>query len=107
MYTSLLKNISVGEIVEIIVKDYGPVEKIILFGSAARGETDEYSDIDLIIVKKTDRPFVARLVEAPLLPVKADIFVYTPEEFELMKENENPFIMSALNGARVIYQAQK
>ncbi len=99
------KNISVDEITKIIVENYGPVEKIILFGSAARRETDEYSALDLIIIKKTDKPFVTRLVEAPLLPVKADIFVYTPEEFEMMKENENPFIMSALDGAKVIYPA--
>ena len=99
------KNISTDEIVKIIVGGYGPVEKIILVGSAARGEADEYSDLDIIIVKKTDKPFVARLVEAPLLPVKADVFVYTPEEFESMKDNEKPFIMSALDGAKTIYEA--
>ncbi len=103
MALSTAKNISTDEIVKIIVGGYGPVEKIILFGSAARGEADEYSDLDIIIIKKTDKPFVARLVEAPLLPVKADVFVYTPEEFELMKENENPFIMSALDGSKTIY----
>jgi predicted nucleotidyltransferase len=27
-----------------------PVEKIILFGSKARGESDEYSDIDLLLI---------------------------------------------------------
>ena len=105
MALATAKNISTDEIVKIIVGDYGPVEKIILFGSAARGEADEYSDLDIIIIKKTDKPFVARLVEAPLLHVKADIFVYTPEEFELMKENENPFIMSALDGSKTIYEA--
>lgn len=97
------KDISTDEIVKIIVDGYGPVEKIILFGSAARGDTDEYSDLDLIIVKKTETPFVQRLVEAPLLPVQADVFVYTPEEFERMQEHENPFIMSALEHSKVIY----
>ena len=41
--------------VDQIVKDLIPydVERIILFGSAARGDTDEYSDVDLVIIKKT------------------------------------------------------
>src|SRR6266849_4692755 len=84
------------EIVETILRDYGPVEKIILFGSAARGDADEYSDLDLIIVKETNQRFVRRCVEAPYFRVPSDIFVYTPEEFERMRENENPFLESAL-----------
>lgn len=101
---ALKEKVSLGEVVRIIVDKYGPVEKIILFGSQARGEADEYSDLDLIIIKETDKRFVQRLVEVPSLPVQADVFVYTPEEFEQMKENENPFIMSALESAKVIYE---
>jgi len=92
------------EIIRILLEQYGPIEKIILFGSHARGDADEYSDLDLILVKKTAKRFVERLVEVPLLPVHADVFVYTPEEFEQMKEDENPFIMSALESARILYE---
>ncbi|MBI4442532.1 MAG: nucleotidyltransferase domain-containing protein [Acidobacteria bacterium] len=98
------KEIHLEEIIGILVDQYGPIEKIILFGSYARGDADEYSDLDLILVKKTTKRFVERLVEVPLLPVHADVFVYTPEEFEQMKEDENPFIMSALESARVLYE---
>jgi len=101
---SVGQKININEIVNIIVTEYGPVEKIIMFGSRARGDADEYSDLDLIIVKNTKQRFVRRLVEVPSLPVKADAFVYTPEEFELMQENENPFIMNALQGAKIIYE---
>jgi predicted nucleotidyltransferase len=85
-----------------LVKKYQP-EKIILFGSSIRGETDKFSDLDFIIIQKTDKPFLQRLLDAPLLPVKADIFVYTPEEFERMQVNENPFILTALENSKVIY----
>lgn len=95
---------NIGEVIEIITGQYGPVEKIILFGSQVRGEADEYSDIDLIVIKKTNRRFVERLVEVPPLPIHADVFVYTPEEFEAMRSNENPFVMSALEDAKVIYE---
>jgi predicted nucleotidyltransferase len=94
----------VDEVVKIILEQYGPVEKIFLFGSSARGEADEYSDLDLIIVKKTDKPFLKRILEVPLFPVRADVFVYTPEEFSDMQEYENPFIMSALESAKILYE---
>lgn len=98
------EKVSLQEVVDIIVKGYGPIEKILLFGSHARGDADTYSDLDLIIIKKTEQKFVRRLLEVPLLPVGADVFVYTPEEFEQMKNDENPFIMSALASAKVIYE---
>jgi HEPN domain-containing protein/predicted nucleotidyltransferase len=85
---------------------YGP-EKIILFGSTARGDTDEYSDLDLIVIKKTDKRFVERLVEAGSfipLDLSVDVFVYTPEEFQSMIEEGNPFIEEALKDGKVLYE---
>lgn len=106
MLSSTENKIDLREIVKILTEKYGPIEKIILFGSQARGDADEYSDLDLIIIKNTEKRFVARLIEVPSLPVHADVFVYTPQEFERMKENENPFILSALESAKVIYEKQ-
>ncbi len=94
------------EVVERIVNDYGPVEKILLFGSAARGEQDEASDLDLIIIKRTSERFLRRLLSVPALPVAADVFVYTPEEFATMRAEENPFILSALRDAIVLYEVE-
>ena len=85
---------------------YGP-EKIILFGSVARGDADEYSDIDLIIVKKTETRFIQRQVDATnLVPrdISVDIFVYTPEEFQKMIEDNSPFIERALAEGITLYE---
>jgi predicted nucleotidyltransferase len=82
------------------------VEKIILFGSLSSGDVHKSSDIDLIIVKKTEKKFLERLEEFYnyLNPqVAVDILVYTPEEFEEMKKN-NPFIITALKHGRIIYE---
>jgi len=84
-------------------------ERIILFGSAARGDTDEYSDIDLIVVKNTDQRFVQRLVDAALLisrdiSVNVDVLVYTPAELAAMIEAGNPFIQQALQESKVLYE---
>ena len=70
-----------------ILLPYEP-ERIILFGSRARGTADEYSDYDLVVIKRTDRPFLDRLRDMVPYLVEfdrpAEILVYTPEEFERM-----------------------
>ena len=94
---------------------YDP-EQIILFGSVARGEIDEYSDIDLIVVKETEKDFLDRLSEArKYLPkrlpqdVEADIDVkvYTPEQLKQAIEIGNPFFESALGDGKVVYERGK
>ena len=85
---------------------YDP-EEIILFGSAARGDTTESSDIDFIVIKKTDRRFVERLVDVKaFLPkdISVDTFVYTPQEFEAMIEAGNPFMEQALGDGKIVYE---
>lgn len=65
-------------------------ERIILFGSRARGAADEQSDYDIILIKRTTLPFLERLWE--VVPFLArferavEVLVYTPEEFEQMRE---------------------
>jgi predicted nucleotidyltransferase len=72
-----------------LLQSYKP-ERIILFGSRARGEADEYSDYDLIVIKKTSRSFLQRLEDmVPFLAAfdhPAEILVYTPEEFEQLSD---------------------
>lgn len=82
-------------------------ERIILFGSAAREETDQWSDVDLILVVPTEKRFLDRLEDAYLrwtLPFAADILVYTPAEFETMIAEENPLICEALAHGVVLYE---
>jgi uncharacterized protein len=84
-------------------------ERIIIFGSCARDDSDEYSDIDVVIIKQTDKRFIERLIEASKFLDndlgKVDVFVYTQEEFEGMKKRRNPFIETVLEEGRVIYQS--
>jgi len=67
-----------------IVKAYRP-EKIILFGSAATGNAREDSDLDLLIIKRTRKPYFQRIREvnhAIHVWRSTDIFVLTPGEVE-------------------------
>lgn len=84
-------------------------KRAILFGSYARGEADEYSDIDLIVIAETPRKFVERFEDFwPLLDAvhkPMDLLIYTPAELQEMVERDNPFVTHALAEGIVIYEA--
>lgn len=81
------------------------VERVSLVGSFARGCADLRSDLDLLVVMRTEKPFIERLrVLYPLLslPVDVDILCYTPEEFVEMKER--PSLKNMLKEEVVLYE---
>lgn len=71
------------------------VERAVVFGSFARGDADEASDLDLVLIEPTSRPFLERGREhLPLfrLGVGVDLLVYTPEEYRRLKQQGHPLI---------------
>ena len=80
---------------------------VIVFGSVARNECGERSDLDLVVVQHTDRAFTDRVEEVYqlVLPrVDVDVLVYTPEEFEELKR-DRPFGRRLAAEGRVVYEA--
>jgi len=89
-----------------IIEKYEPL-KIILFGSAARGDYGQANDLDFLIIKQ-DVPFygIDRMRELDELidrNVAADMLVYRPEEFEDRIRLGDPFIKAVLKEGRVLY----
>lgn len=83
-------------------------EKIILFGSAARGEMDRHSDVDLLIVKSgVHRRETARLIRAKLRGAGAavDVVVVTPDDIRRYRDSHALVIKPALQEGRVVYEA--
>ncbi len=65
-----------------------------LFGSAASGKEDSWSDIDLVIVADTTEAFVERprqFFDLWDIGIPVDILVYTPEEFDEMIQLSSGF----------------
>jgi uncharacterized protein len=86
------------------LKNDPSVRLVLLFGSLARGDARDHSDIDLIVVKETDKRFLDRLDEFYDDAREAmDVLVYTPQEFEEMKQR--PFVKMALLEGRILYEA--
>lgn len=103
---------TIEKIVGAIVRECDP-EAIYLFGSRARGDAGEMSDLDLMII--TREPFSAtnsrrqllarlwRLVAEFRVPV--DIVVYSRQEMDEMSLQPGHLIERALNEGRPLYAA--
>jgi predicted nucleotidyltransferase len=100
---------ALAQILEILTTQYQP-EKVILFGSMASGTVHEWSDLDLVIVKDTSKPFLQRLKEVALMcqaSVGLDFLVYTPNEFAQMISEQNPFVLEEIvRRGKVVYERQ-
>ena len=95
------------EIVRRVVEAVAP-EKIILFGSAARGETGPHSDVDLLVIKEgADHWQDATRIYRKLAGVRAavDAVVVTPQDVERYGDSQALVIAPALREGRVVYAA--
>jgi len=100
----MLKNLS--QIIEKLIKHYDP-EKIILYGSYGTKSEMEDSDIDLLIIKDTDKRFVERQIEVEKIlaerEVAIDVIVYTPQEIRYLLSIGSPFIEEVMEKGRLVY----
>lgn len=92
------------------IRDTIQPDRIILFGSRARGTPHPSSDYDLLVIKESDEPrhkrsipLYARLSD---LPVEVDILVYTPEEVYEWSGASRAFVTTAVREGKVLYERQ-
>lgn len=99
----------VDRAVKSIVEAYQP-QRIVVFGSFARGDTHEDSDLDLIVVKETDERFVDRIgrVRDACQGIGVDVqpLVYTQVELDDLLARGSVFLETALEEGVVAYEAQ-
>jgi predicted nucleotidyltransferase len=83
--------------------------KILLFGSAARGETGPHSDLDLLVVKAGDfhRGRLTEDIYMNLLGVgqAVDVVVVTPEDVARYGDSHALIIAPALREGKIVYDA--
>lgn len=92
--------------VERIVRQFMP-DKIILFGSHARGSAGPDSDVDLLIVMPVAGSKREKAVEIGValhdIRVPKDLIVVTPEEFEWRKDTIGTIEWPAWREGKVVY----
>ena len=97
----------VRKVVEMIREGYDP-EKIIIFGSHARGQASRHSDLDVLVIKDTDVGQFERVRQVSDLviprPLPLDIIVKTPREIEERLARGDYFIRDILNEGVVAYE---
>jgi predicted nucleotidyltransferase len=107
-----MKTISLEDVLKETIKRILSVvqpKKVVLFGSAARGEMHPDSDIDLLVVIPSGmhRRKTAQRIYRNLIGVgfAADIIVITEDDIERFKDNIGMVIKPALNEGKVLYAA--
>ena len=89
-----------------IIEKYRP-DKIILFGSAARGEITPDSDVDFLIIKKETPLYGAdRIRELSKVidrNIPVDFLIYRPEEFNKRMKMGDPFLKAIVKEGKVLY----
>jgi len=85
------------------------VGRVILFGSLARGDASRHSDVDLIIIKNTEKRFLDRYddilpdISRAIAGRDVDLLIYTPDELNRLADR--PLIAAALKEGKVIYES--
>jgi len=101
-----------------IIKDLNPYQpdKVILYGSYAKGNPKKESDIDLLIIKKTDKDYFENVREiCQLLRPKKyygtskyikgiDPIIYTPSQIKKRIMINDFFIKDILKEGKIIYE---
>lgn len=97
---------SVRRLVEVACA-WPAVERVILFGSYARGRRDLLTDLDVVVVLRSELPFLDRqelVYRMFTLPVDADILCYTTREWEALRDA--PFVQAILREGVVLYEKE-
>jgi predicted nucleotidyltransferase len=103
----MIRPADVDAIVLRIAERFNP-DKIILFGSCARGDATEQSDADILVVARTDLPQRDRFKTIRRLladfPVALDVYLKTPEEYERWRGVVNHVVYFADKYGKIVYE---
>jgi uncharacterized protein len=97
----------IDQIVRTIVERMNP-RRIVLFGSYARGDPHEDSDVDLMVEMESDLPLPERAMKIDDLFTPRrwalDVWVYTPEEVRRWRNNVGSLVHIIESEGRVVYE---
>jgi len=87
---------------ELVKKEITDVKMIVLYGSAARGEMHEYSDIDVAVIIN-DLPKDYLELSSKLVGLVREVDIRIEPNLLIQKYNQSGFIDTVLKEGKVIY----
>ena len=106
--STILNKKLLEEVTRRIVESVKP-QRVLLFGSAARGRMSKDSDLDMLVVmrKSVHRRQIAQKIYRNLhgTGIAVDIIVATEKDLEKYGERAGTILKSALQEGRVLYEA--
>jgi uncharacterized protein len=94
----------IHKLVEQLVKDNKSIVSLVLYGSSARGDYDEHSDIDLLVVSNTkdlDLDIIKRIESSLDKEVKLEIL--SLGELRKLAEKHDDFYLSVMKNNIILY----
>jgi len=92
-----------------LVRELKP-KRVILFGSFARGDFNEGSGVDLIVIGDWQQGFLDRikvLLDMNEFGLPLEPIGYTEQEFEQMTNEGNQFITEVITTGKIVYTRWK
>ena len=89
-----------------LARERAEIERVVMFGSMARGDAVPGSDVDLLVaLSESSVPFLDRSVEYKPegIPVGVDVFAYTEDEMEKMTRDGHMLLKQALSEGVTVY----
>ena len=101
---------TIQAITQLIVERFQP-EQVILFGSVARGEENEHSDLDLMVVlrhndKQGRDGYAIRLAIAQNFVLPVDILIRSADVLARYRRDPNSMLSRMLEDSEVLYDRQ-
>ena len=96
----------ISRVLERLIRNFVP-ERIVLFGSYAKGTARPGSDVDLLVVADLEGDPVVHLRRARQLVAdcfpRVDVVLCTPEEVAAAPTARSPFLLSVLDSGITVY----
>ena len=98
---------TIQAVTQLIVERFQP-EQVILFGSCARGEEDENSDLDLMVVLRHNDEqgrdgYAIRLAIAENFVLPVDVLIRSDDVIARYRKDPNSMISRMLEDSEVLY----
>jgi len=105
----IFKTSGAPKMLQNILEKFNSISQAFIYGSFAKGEEKEGSDIDLLIIGEVNEDKLIEVISKLERKLQREInyTIYRKEDFKKKKEEGNPFILDILNEKKIFLIGDK